>query len=74
MVEKVLLLLGQIFEMEISMVLRVLRSPEFEKHIFTEWSACMRVISITQKQIVSETSLANQGTILIQIATTIIIQ
>ena len=39
MVEKVLLL-GQIFEMEIIMDLHVLRSPESENHIFSDWSVC----------------------------------
>ena len=36
----------------------VLRSPEFENHIFTSWSMCMNVcvISITQRQIAVETS------------------
>ena len=35
--------LGQIFEVEILMVLHVLRSPESENHIFSIWSVCMCV-------------------------------
>ena len=30
-----------VFEMEILMCLHVLRAPEFENHIFSDWSACM---------------------------------
>ena len=42
----------QVFKMVILMDLHDMRSPESEKHILTVWS----VISITQKQITSETS------------------
>ena len=48
------------------MDLHVLRPPEYENHIFSEWSvcvcvcvclyACVSVISITQKVITAETS------------------
>ena len=42
MVEKVLLL-GQIFKMEILMDLHVFRAPESENHIFSKWTVCMCV-------------------------------
>ena len=50
MIEK-LLLLDQIFEMEILMGLHVLKFPESENHIFNGLSVCVRVavVSITQK-------------------------
>ena len=37
------LFLGQIFEIEILMELHIMRSPEFENHIFIVWSVCMYV-------------------------------
>ena len=53
-VEKVLLL-GQIFEMEIFMDLLAFRSPEYKNHIFSGWFVwvCVRmpVISITQNKL-----------------------
>ena len=57
MAEKVLLL-GQIFEMEILMNLHVLWFSESQYHIFSVWSVymCMSVISLTQKQITAESS------------------
>ena len=58
MVEKVFFL-GQILELEILMDLYVIRSPEYNEHIFIIWSVCMCVyvslISITQKEITTGT-------------------
>ena len=48
--------MGQIFEMEFLMDLRVLRSVESENHIFSVWSVRVFVISITQKQITVDSS------------------
>ena len=45
---------GQIFKLEILIDLHVLKSSESESHIFSVWSACVSVISITQKQITAE--------------------
>ena len=39
--EEKVLFWGQIFEVEILMDLHVLRSPVYEKHIFSVWSVCM---------------------------------
>ena len=62
MAEKVFIVLDKIFEMEILMNLHLFRAPESENQIFSCWSVCIYVcvclcvslISITQKQIVSE--------------------
>ena len=54
MINKEVLFLGQIFEKEISMNLHILRPPESENYIFSGWSVCVSVISITQKQITTE--------------------
>ena len=54
MVEK--MFLGQIFKIEILINIQVLRSPEFGNCIFSGWSVCVRVISITLKQIIAKTS------------------
>ena len=53
--EKVLFL-SQTFEMKILMYSCVLRSYESENHIFSKWSVCVCLISITLKQITAETS------------------
>ena len=57
MVEKGLFL-SQIFKIEILKDLHVLRAPVFENHIFSGWYACVfvPVNSITQKQVIAETS------------------
>ena len=54
MAEKVFLL-GQIFEIKFLMKLHILRSSEFENHIFRGWSVC-EAISTAEKQIVSDSS------------------
>ena len=55
---EIILLSGQIFEIEILISLHVMRSTKTENQIFSLWSVCMRacvsVISITQKQIIEE--------------------
>ena len=50
------LFLGQIFELEIFVDVNVLGFPESENYIFSGWFVCVSVISITQKQIMTETS------------------
>ena len=55
MVEKELFL-GRIFEMEILMDLQILWDPKSENYIFSSYSACPSVFSITQKLITAETS------------------
>ena len=53
MVEKALFL-GQISGVEMLMDLHIMKSPEFENHIFNGWFVFASVISRDQKQIASK--------------------